>query len=96
VSQFNPVWNVELNGVSITDSVLSSLSVTSGRTNIYEQAAAGYCNLTLINLNQAAINISINDSISVELQNSTGTFVPIFGGTITDLGIEVAEVGGVG
>jgi hypothetical protein len=70
--------------------------VTSGRTNIYEQAAAGYCNLTLINLNQAAINIAINDSISVELQNSSGTFIPIFGGTITDLGIEVAEVGGIG
>ena len=96
MSQFNPVWNVELNGVSITDSVLASLSVTSGRTNIYEQAAAGYCNLTLINLNQAAINIAINDSISVELQNSSGTFIPIFGGTITDLGIEVAEVGGIG
>lgn len=72
------------------------MSITSGRTNIYEQAAAGYCNLTLINLNQAAINIEINDSISVELQNSSSVFIPIFGGTITDLGIEVAEVGGIG
>ena len=96
MSLFTPVWNVELNGTSITDSVLASMTITSGRTNIYEQAAAGYCNLTLINLNQAAIAISINDSISVELQNSSAVFVPIFGGTITDLGIEVAEVGGVG
>jgi hypothetical protein len=96
MTQFNPVWNIELNGVAITDSVLSSMSITSGRTNIYEQATAGYCNLTLINLNQAAIVIAINDSITVELQNSSGTFVPIFGGTITDLGIEVAEVGGIG
>jgi len=96
VTQFNPVWNVELNGVAITDSVLASLSITSGRTNIYEQAAAGYCNLTLINLNQAAIAIAINDSISVELMNSSSVYVPIFGGTITDLGIEVAEIGGVG
>ena len=96
MTQFNPVWNVELNGVAITDSVLASLSITSGRTNIYEQAAAGYCNLTLINLNQAAIAIAINDSISVELMNSSSVYVPIFGGTITDLGIEVAEIGGVG
>ena len=64
MSLFTPVWNVELNGTSITDSVLASMTITSGRTNIYEQAAAGYCNLTLINLNQAAIAISINDSIS--------------------------------
>ena len=96
MTQFNPVWNVELNGVAITDSVLASLSITSGRTNIYEQAAAGYCNLTLINLNQDAIAIAINDSISVELMNSSSVYVPIFGGTITDLGIEVAEIGGVG
>jgi hypothetical protein len=96
MTQFSPVWNVLLNGVSITDSVLSSLTITSGRTNIYEQATAGYCNLTLVNLNQAAINITINDSITVELQNSSAVFVPIFGGTITDVGIQVAEVGGIG
>jgi hypothetical protein len=71
-------------------------SITSGRTNIYEQATAGYCNLTLVNLNQAPITIAINDSITVELQNSSAVFVPIFGGTITDLGIQVAEVGGIG
>jgi hypothetical protein len=95
MTQFNPVWNVLLNGVSITNSVLASLKITSGRTNIYEQAAAGYCNLSLINLNQSPIAISINDSITVELQNSSSVFVPIFGGTITDLGIQVADVGGV-
>jgi hypothetical protein len=96
VTQFNPVWNVELNGVAITDSVLASLSITSGRTNIYEQATAGYCSLSLLNLNQSPISIAINDSITVELKNSSDVFVPIFGGTITDLGIEVAEIGGIG
>lgn len=96
MTQFSPVWNVLLNGVSITDSVLSSLTITSGRTNIYEQPVAGYCNLTLVNLDQSAIAIEINDSITIELQNSSAVFVPIFGGTITDLGISVAEVGGIG
>ena len=96
MTQFNPIWNVELNGVAITDSVLASLSITSGRTNIYEQATAGYCSLSILNLNQTLINATINDSISVELKNSAGVFIPIFGGTLTDIGIEVAEVGGVG
>jgi hypothetical protein len=68
---WNPIWNVEINGVAVTDSVLANLSLTSGRTNIYEQAQAGYVNLTLINLNQTAIPITINDSITVELQDST-------------------------
>jgi len=96
VTQFNPVWNVELNGVPITDSVLSSMSITSGRSNIYEQPVAGYCNLTLLNLNQTFITATVNDSITVELKNSSGVFVPIFGGTLTDIGIEVADVGGIG
>ena len=72
------------------------MSITSGRTNIYEQAVAGYCNLTLLNLNQTAISATVNDSITVELKNSSNVFVPIFGGTLTDIGVEVAEVGGVG
>jgi len=93
---WNPIWNVEINGVAVTDSVLANLSLTSGRTNIYEQAQAGYVNLTLINLNQTAIPITINDSITVEIQDSTATFIPIFGGTVTDLTVEVADVGGVG
>jgi hypothetical protein len=96
VTQFNPIWNVELNGVAITDSVLASLSITSGRTNIYEQATAGYCSLSLLNLNQTLISATVNDSITVELKNSADVFIPIFGGTLTDIGIEVAEVGGVG
>lgn len=96
MTQFTPVWNVELNGVAITDSVLASMSITSGRTNIYEQAAAGFCNLTLINLNQTAITATVNDSISIELKNSSNVFIPIFGGTLTDIVVEVAEVGGVG
>jgi hypothetical protein len=96
MSQFTPIWNVELNGVSITDSVLASMSITSGRSNIYEQAVAGYCNLTLLNLNQTLITANINDSITVELKNSSGVFVPIFGGTLTDIGVEVAQVGEIG
>lgn len=95
MTQFSPIWNVELNGVSITDSVLASMSITSGRTNIYEQAVAGYCNLTLLNLNQTYINATVNDSITVELKNSSGVFVPIFGGTLTDIAVEVAQVGNI-
>ena len=96
MTHFSPIWNVELNGVSITDSVLASMSITSGRSNIYEQAVAGYCNLTLLNLNQTSITANINDSITVELKNSSNVFVPIFGGTLTDIGVEVAQVGEIG
>lgn len=92
---FNPVWRVKIQGVEYTTYVLSNLTITSGRTNIYEQAQAGYCNLQLINLNQAIVNIQINDSVTIELKDSTNAFVPIFGGTVVDFGIEVSTAGNV-
>jgi hypothetical protein len=93
---FNPIWRVKIGGVQYTNYVLANLSTTSGRTNIYEQANAGYVSLELINLDQSNIDIEINDSVTIELQDSTATFVPIFGGTVVDLGIGIAASGVVG
>jgi hypothetical protein len=74
---FNPVWKVIINGVQYQSAVLSNLTITSGRTNIYEQAQAGYINIELINLDQSNVLAQINNSLTVELQNSTGTYVQI-------------------
>ena len=92
---FNPVWRVTIGGVQYTTAILANLTITSGRSNIYEQAQAGYTNLELINLDQSNVTIEINDSLTIELQDSTATYVPIFGGSVVDVGISVAEVGSV-
>jgi hypothetical protein len=93
MTQWNPIWNVEIDGVSYTSAILSNLTIRSGRTNIYEQAQAGYINLQLIDVNQATIPVSINSTISVSIKDSTGTFVAIFGGNVVDIGLEVRDVG---
>jgi hypothetical protein len=72
---------------------LASLNITSGRTNIYEQAQAGYCSITLIVFNQAAIDYEINDTLSVEVQDTAAIYKPIFGGSIVDIAVSVSEVG---
>ena len=92
---FNPVWRVTIGGTQYTTAILANLTITSGRTNIYEQANAGYTSLELINLDQSNVTIEINDSLTIELQDSTATYVPIFGGSVVDVGISVAEVGSV-
>jgi len=58
---FNPVWRVTIGGVQYQTAILANLTITSGRTNIYEQANAGYTNLEIINLNQSNVLIEIND-----------------------------------
>jgi len=93
MSQWNPVWLVEIDGIEYTDAVLANLVIRSGRTNIYEQAQAGYVNLQLIDVNQAAIPVNINSTIGVSIKNTSGTFVPIFGGNVVDIGLEVRDVG---
>lgn len=93
MTQWAPVWRVKISGVDVTDSVLASLNITSGRTNIYEQAQAGYCSITLIVFNQAAIGYEINDTLSVEVQDTSAVYKPIFGGSIVDIAVSVSEVG---
>lgn len=93
MTQWSPVWKIEINSVEYTDVTLSNLTISSGRTNIYEQAQAGYANVTLINLNQTSVPIQINDSLSIQIQDTSATFIPIFGGSVVDVGIEVSEAG---
>jgi hypothetical protein len=90
---FNPVWRVTIGGVQYQNLTLANLTITSGRTNIYEQAQAGYTNLQILNLDHTNVLIGINDSLTIELQDSTATFVPIFGGSVVEVSIAVAEVG---
>ena len=93
MTQWNPVWKVEIDGIEYTDAVLANLTIRSGRTNIYEQAQAGYVNVQLIDLAQTTIPVSINSTISVQIKNTAGTFVSIFGGNVVDIGLEVRDVG---
>lgn len=93
MTQWNPVWLVEIDGVEYTDAVLANLVIRSGRTNIYEQAQAGYVNLQLIDLAQTTIPVAINSTISVSVKDTAGTFVAIFGGNVVDIGLEVRDVG---
>lgn len=92
---WNPIWRVTIDGTTYTNFALANMTITSGRVNIYEQANAGYINLQLINLDQSVVDLQINDSVTIELQDSTASFVPIFGGTIVDVEISVSATGSV-
>ena len=88
---WNPDWAVEVNGLGdVTNLVLSDLTITSGRTDIYSQPIAGYCRFTIKNLDQSAIAFDVNDAIVVKIKDSTDTYVPLFGGDISDIDLVVA------
>jgi hypothetical protein len=87
---------VQINGVSYTTVTLANLSITSGRSNIYIQAQAGYATISLINLDGSAIVPTINDTLSIQVKDTSATYVPIFGGSIVDIGVTVSQVGSAG
>jgi hypothetical protein len=93
MTQWSPIWKVTIDAVDYTDAILANLTIRSGRTNIYEQAQAGYANIQLIDLNQTTIPVEINSSLSIQVKDTAGTFVPIFGGSVVDIGLEVRDVG---
>jgi len=92
---WKPIWQLKIDGVDYTNLILSNLTITSGRTDIYSQAQAGYCNIELINLDQTNYQFEINQSVTISVKDSTNTFVPIFGGTISDLTLSVSDIGAV-
>ena len=93
---WTPTWSIEIDGVEYKDVALANLNIGSGRTDIYEQAIAGYCNLTLINLDDSNIAPTINSSVTVFVNDSTDTPVALFGGSITDIIVGVQSGGSIG
>jgi hypothetical protein len=87
---FTPNWALEINGAGdITNLVIADLTITSGRSDIYSQPVAGYTRFTVKNVTQSAITFDVNDSVVIKVKNSSGTYVPIFGGDISDIDIRV-------
>jgi len=93
---WTPTWSIDIDGVEYKDVALANLNLGSGRTDIYSQAIAGYCNLTLINTDDSPITAGINSAVTVYINNSSGTPVAIFGGSITDLIVGVQSGGSIG
>jgi hypothetical protein len=96
MTAYTPSYKVLIGGVELTDVTIADLTVTSGRTDIYQQPLAGYCQLQLLNLNNSSYDFTVGTGLTVEVTNSVGTYVPIFGGLISDFTITVNSAGDLG
>jgi hypothetical protein len=95
MTQWTPVWRVIVDSEEVTDVTLANLTVTSGRTDINSQPVAGYCDVQLINLANTSYDFNVGTQLTIEVKDSTSTFIPIFGGYITDFEISVISAGSV-
>jgi len=93
---FNPQWKLTVAGIEYTNITISDIQHKSGRDDIYTQPAPSYLQATLISTNGTVLPFDINDSLSLQIKNSAGTYVNLFGGNITDITVEVGSTGSIG
>lgn len=92
---WTPEWRIKANGNTVTSVTLANLTVTSGRTDINSPTPAGYCQLQLINTDNSVYSFAVNTSITIEVKDSTATYVPIWGGRISDIRQTVQTAGSI-
>jgi hypothetical protein len=93
---WQPEWRILIDTVDYSASTLANLNITSGRTSIYEQPVAGYGYIELINFDNNNYPFTVGADILISIKDSSGTYVDLYGGFISDLEISVQSSGSIG
>ncbi len=90
---WTPDWRIKVNGTELTSVTLSNLTITSGRQDINSPTPAGYCSLEVINTDGTNYSFTINTAVTVEIKDTSGNYVALFGGKVSDLRQVVKSAG---
>ena len=95
MSVWTPDWKLTVGGVDYTDIAISDVVHEAGRDDIYSQPNPSYIQITLLALNGQTLPFDINDSLDLQVKDTSNTYVSIFGGDITDVSVEVGATGSI-
>jgi hypothetical protein len=93
MSDFSPDWKLTVGGVDYTDIAISDVQHQAGRSDIYQQSLPSYIQVTLVALNGQTLPFDINNSLDLQVKDSSGTYVSLFGGDLTDVTVQVRNTG---
>jgi hypothetical protein len=82
-----PEWRVTVGDDVYT--TVTSVSYATGRLDIDRQPTAGYCRVEIVNTDNTPFTINVTEPITLELKNTSGTYVTVFGGEVSDFNIGV-------
>lgn len=88
-----PNPTVTVAGVDFTANTLAGVTISYGRSTVWEQARTAYATVSIYVPNNADNGFEINDSIVVQIENSTGVNKTIFTGKATSISNSVSAVG---
>ena len=93
MSAWSPDWKLTVAGVDYTDIAISDIQHEAGRTDIYQQPNPSYLQITFVALTGQTLPFDINDSLSLQVKDTSAAYVNIFGGDITDITVAVGATG---
>jgi hypothetical protein len=95
MTAWSPDWKLTVAGVDYTDIAISDIQHQAGRTDIYQQPNPSYLQITFVALSGQTLPFDINDSLSLQVKDTSAAYVNIFGGDITDITVSVGATGAV-
>lgn len=96
MSDFTPDWKLTINGVDYTNVAIADISHQAGREDIYLQPNPSYVSISLVALEDQNYSFSVNDGLTLQIKDTSGSYVSLFGGNITDISTSVGATGSVG
>lgn len=84
---------VTIGGTDFTGNTLNGVQVSMGRPSFWDQPRAGYATVNIINYTNASYGIDINQTLTVQLKNTSGVYVTVFTGTVISLDNVVTATG---
>lgn len=95
MTAWSPDWKLTVADVDYTDIAISDIQHQAGRTDIYQQPNPSYIQINFVALSGQTLPFDINDSLSLQVKDTSGAYVSIFGGDITDITVSVGATGSI-
>jgi hypothetical protein len=90
---WSPNATVTIDGVDFTEESLWNVTVSFGRTTIWEQARAGYASIDILNITNTDYGFDMNLPVVITVDDSSGDPVTLFTGKISNVSNKVAAAG---
>jgi hypothetical protein len=82
---WDPDWRITV-GTTVYNNV-QQVNLTVGRIDIDRQCQAGYARMDIVNTGTTAFDIDVTDALKLEVKDSSGDYVDVFGGEVSDFSI---------
>jgi hypothetical protein len=90
---WNPQATVTINGTNYTSESLGGVTISFGRTSVWEQPRTSYAIINILNATNTDFGFDMNQSVVITAKNSAGTNVTLFTGKVNQVTNTVSGAG---